>query len=179
DLGMPGARFEVRLETLDSIGRMGTESVEFMVSVNPGFPPRPLARVASGGELARVMLALKTSLAAVDEVPSLVFDEIDAGIGGTTANRVAEKLEQVAGAHQVFAITHLPQIAARADQHFRVEKEPGEEFAATRVDTLAAADRAAELARMLGGEPPSAASLRHARELLQGSGTSGQGSTNS
>lgn len=113
------------------------------------------------------MLALKTVLARVDDVPSLVFDEIDAGIGGRVAHQVAERLAVVAEAHQVFVITHLPQIAARATTHYTVEKGASEEGrAATRVRRLSDEERAHELARMMGGDPDSAASLEHARELL-------------
>ncbi len=165
ELGLAG-RFEVALDPLPEIGAAGAESVEFRIALNVGFEPRPLARVASGGELSRVMLALKTILARLDQVPSLVFDEIDTGIGGVTANRVAANLRRVAECHQVFVITHLPQIAARADHHLRVEKLEADGRAATRLTELTGEERVRELARMLGGDPDSAASLEHARELL-------------
>jgi DNA repair protein RecN (Recombination protein N) len=166
DLGLDGGRFRVVLEPLPEIGPDGAESVEFRVALNAGFEPRPLARVASGGELSRVMLALKTILARLDRVPCLVFDEIDTGIGGVTAHQVAEKLRRVADLHQVLVITHLPQIAARADHHLRVEKIDAGGRAATRLTELTGEERVRELARMLGGDPDSAASLEHARELL-------------
>ncbi|MFW6040000.1 MAG: DNA repair protein RecN [Gemmatimonadota bacterium] len=169
-LGMEGGRFRVELEPLEVPGRAGSERVEFHVSLNPGFEPAPLAKVGSGGELSRVMLALKTVLAAVDRVPTLVFDEIDAGIGGRVANQVAARLAEVAGRHQVFAITHLPQIAARASNHLRVDKTEHEGRAAARTVRLADADRVSELARMLGGDPESEISQKHARELLAGAG---------
>jgi DNA repair protein RecN (Recombination protein N) len=169
-LGMAGGRFRVELEPLETPGRTGSERVEFHVSLNPGFEPAPLAKVGSGGELSRVMLALKTVLAAVDRVPTLVFDEIDAGIGGRVANQVAARLAEVAGRHQVFAITHLPQIAARASNHLRVDKTEHEGRAATRTVRLTDAERVGELARMLGGDPDSEISQRHARELLAGAG---------
>ncbi len=165
ELGLAG-RFEVALDPLPEIGAAGAESVEFRIALNVGFEPRPLARVASGGELSRVMLALKTILARLDQVPSLVFDEIDTGIGGVTATRVAANLRRVAECHQVFVITHLPQIAARADHHLRVEKLEADGRAATRLTELTGEERVRELARMLGGDPDSAASLEHARELL-------------
>ncbi|MGD8496810.1 MAG: DNA repair protein RecN [Gemmatimonadales bacterium] len=165
-LGMEGGRFRVELDPLETPGRAGSERVEFHVSLNPGFEPAPLAKVGSGGELSRVMLALKTVLAAVDRVPTLVFDEIDAGIGGKVANQVAARLAEVAGRHQVFAITHLPQIAARASNHLRVDKFDHEGRAATRATRLADEERVGELARMLGGDPESDISQRHARELL-------------
>ena len=166
ELGMAGGRFCVRLEELAELGSHGAERVEFQVSLNPGFPPGPLARVASGGELSRVMLALKTVLAEVDGVPSLVFDEIDSGVGGRVAQRVAERLAMVAGNHQVFAITHLPQIASRASVHIYVEKIQEEGLASARVRTLEGEERVEELARMLGGDPDRETSLRHAAELL-------------
>jgi len=130
-----------------------------------------LARIASGGELSRVMLALKSILAAVDEVPVLVFDEIDAGIGGAVATAVAYKLADVGQRHQVFVVTHLPQIASRADAHLLVEKlqEPG--ATTTRVQVLDGEHRVEEVARMLSGDPESEASRDHARELLNASPT--------
>jgi DNA repair protein RecN (Recombination protein N) len=166
-LGMAGGRFEVVLSPLSVVGAHGAETVEFRIAVNAGFEPRPIARVASGGELSRVMLALKSVLASVDRVPTLVFDEIDAGIGGRVAHPVGETLRRVAEAHQVFVITHLPQIAARADQHLLVEKAGGLP-AVTSVTALEGEGRVRELARLLGGDPESAVSLDHARELLGG-----------
>ena len=119
------------------------------------------------------MLALKTVLVRVDDVPSLVFDEIDAGVGGQVAHRVAEKLAAVAREHQVFVITHLPQIAARADTHWRVEKEAEGGRAATRVERMEGEGRVEEVARMLGGDPESGLSRDHARELLEGAPAAG------
>jgi DNA repair protein RecN (Recombination protein N) len=166
ELGLGGGHFEVHLQELPQIGPAGAEQAEFRIALNAGFEPRQLARVASGGELSRVMLALKTVLARQDRIPSLVFDEIDTGIGGQIGHRIGEKLRQVADHHQVFVITHLAQIACRADQHLRVEKGAAEGVMATRVSTRPADERVRELARMLGGDPESAASLEHARELL-------------
>ncbi len=167
DLGLPGATFKVPLEALSSIGSHGAERVEFLVSVNAGFAPMALGRVASGGELSRVMLALKAILARVDEIPTLVFDEIDAGIGGQVATLVAAKLKEVARYHQVFVITHLPQLASRARSHLLVEKrEETDGLAATSVDALVGEARVREIARMLGGDPESETSRVHARELL-------------
>lgn len=165
ELGL-GGDFEVALSPLSEIGADGAESVEFRIALNVGFEPRPLSRVASGGELSRIMLALKTILARLDRVPSLVFDEIDTGIGGQIGNRVGEKLRDVAGHHQVFVITHLPQIACRADHHLYVEKTEAEGTTATRVTALHIDERVRELARMLGGDPDSEKGLEHARELL-------------
>jgi DNA repair protein RecN (Recombination protein N) len=166
DLGMPGAAFEVRLLANESVSSGGAEGVEFLVSPNPGFEPLPLARIASGGELARVMLALKSVLAAVDEVPVLVFDEIDAGIGGVVGGAVAEKLADVSARHQVFVVTHLAQVAARARQHLLVEKRADEGVTAASVRLLSGDSRVEEIARMLGGDPESTKSREHARELL-------------
>jgi DNA repair protein RecN (Recombination protein N) len=163
---MEGGRFRVRLETLPEVASHGAERVDFQVSLNPGFDPAPLARVASGGELSRVMLALKTVLAEVDGVPSLVFDEIDSGVGGRVAHRVAERLAMVARNHQVFAITHLPQIASRASVHLYVEKVQKDGLASARVRTLEGEERVEELARMLGGDPGRETSRKHAAELL-------------
>lgn len=166
ELGMEGGVFEVGIEPLDHVRASGAERVEFRVSLNPGFPPASLSRVASGGEMSRVMLALKTALADADAVPCLVFDEIDSGVGGRVAHHVAARLSGVAARHQVFAITHLPQIASRADVHLQVEKVEERGRAAARVRRLDGAERVAELARMLGGDPGSEISRRHALELL-------------
>ncbi len=165
-LGMAGGRFRVDLEPLAEPGRFGSELVEFQVSLNSGFDPTPLARVGSGGELSRVMLALKTVLAAVDQIPSLVFDEIDSGIGGRVAHQVAARLAEVAGKHQVFVVTHLAQIASRADDHLRVDKTEVDGRTETRVTRLQGKERVAEVARLLGGDPDSDTSRRHAEELL-------------
>lgn len=166
DLGLNAATFQLRLRPLDEIGASGAEAVEFLVSPNPGFDPMPLARIASGGELSRVMLALKSILAEVDRVPVLIFDEIDAGVGGVVATAVARKLSEVAGRHQVFVVTHLPQLACRAQAHLLVEKEQGEASTATHVRPLDGDARVEEIARMLGGDPESSASREHAREML-------------
>jgi DNA repair protein RecN (Recombination protein N) len=165
-LGLEGARFQVALDPLDTPGPDGAERVEFLVAVNRGFEPQSLSRVASGGELSRVMLALKTILARVDAVPTLVFDEIDAGIGGRIAVQVGAQLREVARHHQVFAITHLPQIASRADHHLLVQKAEAGASTTTSLEDLRGDDRVRELARMLGGDPESQTSLDHARELL-------------
>jgi DNA repair protein RecN (Recombination protein N) len=166
ELGMGSATFAVELTPLGRIDAAGAEDVEFRIAVNAGFEPRPLARVASGGELSRVMLALKTSLARLDRIPTLVFDEVDAGIGGRVANQVGEKLRRVAAEHQVFVITHLPQIAARADHHLLVERAEHAGMTGTAVQPLVGEERVQELARLLGGDPESDTSLQHARELL-------------
>lgn len=165
DLGL-GGQFEVALEPLADIGADGAEAVEFRVALNVGFEPRALSRVASGGELSRVMLGLKTILAGIDRVPTLVFDEVDTGIGGRVALQVGDRLRRVAEHHQVFVITHLAQIASRADHQLFVEKVEREGTTITRVGELTSEERVRELARMLGGDPESVASVEHARELL-------------
>ncbi len=166
DLGLPAGTFKVQMEVLPEVGSHGAENVEFLVSLNAGFPPTALARVASGGELSRVMLILKAILAKVDQVPTMVFDEIDAGIGGQVASLVADKLRDVARYHQVFVVTHLPQLASRAQSHLLVEKSDGDGLAATDVKGLTGDARVREIARMLGGDPESETSRDHAREML-------------
>jgi len=165
-LGMEGGRFEAVAIELPQPGSSGAEEVEFRVSLNRGFEPRPLSQVASGGELSRVMLALKTILARLDAVPTVVFDEVDAGIGGRVALQVGQKMREVAEFHQVFAITHLPQIASRAHAHLQVRKVERDGITATEVESLQAEDRVQEIARMLGGDPESTVSREHARQLL-------------
>jgi len=171
DLGMAGGQFRVALETLDDVSARGAEKVEFRASLNPGFEPAPLARVASGGEMSRLMLALKSALVEVDQVPCLVFDEIDAGVGGAVAHRVAVHLARVSEAHQVFVVTHLAQIAAHAGAHLSVDKREVDGRTSTRVYSLEGSERVQELARMLGGDPESPASRRHAEELLAATGS--------
>ena len=166
-LGMDAGHFTVVLTSRDDISPQGAEDVEFRVALNVGYDPRPLARVASGGELARVMLALKTVLAGVDHIPTLVFDEVDAGIGGRVGLKVGDTMRRVAEQHQVFAISHLPQIAARAHHHIVVAKGAREGVTTADITVLSATDRVTEIARMLGGDPESKASRAHARELLQ------------
>jgi len=167
DLGMPDGHVTVALAPLAQIGACGAEDVEFRVALNVGHEPRPLSRVASGGELSRVMLALKTILARLDRVPTLVFDEVDAGIGGRVGLQVGDTMRRVAGYHQVFAITHLPQIAARGHHHILVSKGARGGVTTADVTVLAAAPRVTEIARMLGGDPESDVSQAHARELLE------------
>jgi DNA repair protein RecN (Recombination protein N) len=171
DLGMPDGRFHAALVPARDIGPDGAEAVEFRVSLNAGHDERALARVASGGELSRVMLALKTILARLDRVPTLVFDEVDAGIGGRVGLQVGETMRRVASHHQVFAITHLPQIAARAHHHIQVSKGARGGVTTADVAVLDGDRRVAEIARMLGGDPESDVSRAHARELLESAAT--------
>ncbi|HJQ11695.1 MAG TPA: DNA repair protein RecN [Gemmatimonadaceae bacterium] len=166
-LGMPDGRFRVTLTARDEPNAEGAEDVEFRVALNVGHEDRPLARVASGGELSRVMLALKTILARVDRVPTLIFDEVDAGIGGRVGLQVGDTLRRVAGEHQVFAISHLPQIAARAHHHIVVAKGAKGGVTTADITVLEGTNRVNEIARMLGGDPESKVSRAHARELLE------------
>ena len=166
DLGMPDGRFLVELPARAEASAHGAEEAEFRVALNVGHEARPLARVASGGELARVMLALKTILARLDGVPTLIFDEVDAGIGGRTGLMVGDAMRDVASHHQVFAITHLPQIAARGHHHIVVRKAPKGGVTTSDVTVVVDEARVDEIARMLGGDAESETSREHARELL-------------
>jgi DNA repair protein RecN (Recombination protein N) len=176
DLGLGRARFEVAVERAPDgeagpgeaprFGPAGWDAVEFRIAPNPGEGLRPLARIASGGELARVMLAVKVVLAASDEIPTLILDEVDAGIGGPMGDAVGRKLALAARARQVICITHLPQIAAYADGQLRVEKRTARGRTETLVSVLDGAGRVQELARMLGGRPGAETPERHAGELL-------------
>ena len=172
-LGMPDGRFSVTLTARDEPTAEGAEDVEFRVALNVGHQDRPLARVASGGELSRVMLALKTILARVDHVPTLIFDEVDAGIGGRVGLQVGDTLRRVAKEHQVFAISHLPQIAARAHHHIVVAKGAKGGVTTADITVLEGTSRVNEIARMLGGDPESKVSRAHAKELLESAGAPG------
>ena len=167
DLGLPDGHLAVALDRRDTPGPAGAEDVEFRVTLNTGHDPRPLARVASGGELSRVMLALTTILARLDRVPTLVFDEVDAGIGGRVGSQVGATLRRVAAHHQVFAISHLPPIAARAHHHIVVSKGARGGVTTADVRVLDGEDRVLEVARMLG-DPDREVARAHARELLRG-----------
>jgi len=166
ELAMTHAVFETSFETSAEPKSHGFERVEFLFSPNPGEPPKPLARTASGGELSRLMLALK-QLHPESEVPTLIFDEVDSGIGGATSALVGIKLKRVAASQQVLAITHLPQVAAFADLHLRVEKAVNLGRTATCVERLEGESRVAEVARMLGGARVTEKTLEHAREMIQ------------
>lgn len=183
DLAMPNIRFSVRIERAAqrdgvpvpdgspvAFDKTGVDQVEFMISPNPGEPLKPLARVASGGESARLLLALKSILSRVDEVPTLIFDEIDVGVGGRAGQVVGQKLWAITGNHQVICITHLPQVAAFADSHYHISKEFGEDRTRTAVRLLGAEQRVEELAAMLDGTP-SEHSRANAREIIGRAGS--------
>ncbi len=161
-LGFAKSAFSVEFSTADP-GPDGSDRIEFMFSANPGEPPKALRNVASSGEISRVMLALKTVLAAADSVPILIFDEIDSNIGGTTASVVGRELAKLAKTHQLLCISHLPQVASEADTHFVVEKSSRAGRTFTSICRIGGKDRIAEIARMLGGTD---AALRHAMEML-------------
>ena len=180
ELGMAKAQFYIELATTEDLkgiverdgrryaaGEHGMEHATFHISANAGEPPRPLARIASGGEISRVMLALKEAVAGRDLVSTLVFDEIDAGISGHIAAAVGRKLQALSAAHQTIVITHLPQIASLADQHFSVRKQQVQQRTTTEVVLLDAKARAEEIAYLLAGETISDTARQHAREMLQ------------
>ncbi|MCS6853534.1 MAG: DNA repair protein RecN, partial [Elioraea sp.] len=169
-LRLERARFvaEILRRDEDAWGPDGADRVQFLVAMNPGQPPAPLAKCASGGELARLMLALKVVLAQGSPVTTLVFDEVDAGIGGATAAAVGERLARLAEALQVLVVTHSPQVAAKASRHWRVCKTTEGGEARTRVEVLDRAARQEEIARMLAGERITDAARAAAADLLAG-----------
>lgn len=169
DLGMPGGRFAVRVVPTEHYSGSGRDNVRFEFSANPGEELRLLSKVASGGELSRVALAIKTVCARNDGAQVMVFDEIDSGVGGHTARKVAEKIGQVAVQKQVLCITHLPQIASMADCHIHIEKQVLDNRTQTFVKRLSAEERLVELARMIGGDPITKAGLENAAEMVQSS----------
>jgi DNA repair protein RecN (Recombination protein N) len=166
ELGMPDGKFLVARVPRAEIAATGAEDIEYRVALNVGHDARALSRVASGGELARVMLALKTILARLDHVPTLIFDEVDAGIGGKVGLMVGDSMRRVAEHHQVFAITHLPQIAARAHHHIVVSKGAKGGVTTADISLVETESRVREIARMLGGDAESKVSREHAAELL-------------
>jgi DNA repair protein RecN (Recombination protein N) len=169
DLGFKQAEFEATLTPLDEPRASGTDALELLFSPNPGEPLKPLRAIASSGEISRLMLAIKSSLAAQDAIPLLVFDEIDANVGGEIANAVGAKMRALADDHQVLCITHLPQVAAAASMHFVVTKEVAKGRTHSELREVTAEDRRAEIARMLGGKTASA--LEHAATLLASDGS--------
>lgn len=196
DLAMPYVRFHVRIDHADdpqgapvegarrlAFDKTGVDQVEFLIAPNPGEPLKPLARIASGGESARLLLALKSILSRVDVVPTLVFDEIDVGVGGRAGQVVGQKLWAMTEAHQVVCISHLPQVAAFADAHYAISKEVSSDRTRTIIRRLALDERVDELAAMLDGTPVSEHSRANAREIVERAGglkrhrneTAGQG----
>ncbi len=166
-LNFLSVQFGIEVSPAADVAASGSDDVEFKISTNPGEPMKSLAQVASGGELSRIMLAIKTVLAAKDAVDTLIFDEIDSGISGKTAWKVSEQLNAVARAHQVICITHLPQIAAMADKHFLIEKNGDENGTVTELRKLKSEETLYELARLLGSDSLTDAALSNAREMRQ------------
>ena len=170
DLALEGARFEIAVSPRDNPGPTGADEVEFLVSANPGLPAAPIGEVASGGEMSRILLALLSvsiENGGMAEGNLIVFDEIDAGIGGRTARAVASRLGSLAERRQVLCITHLPQVAAAGDRQFMIAKTAGEEESTTTVKHLVGSELEAEMVRMLGADEGDRAALAHARELLE------------
>jgi len=165
DLLMPSTCFVVKLKPLPQVSATGAESAEFYFTPNPGEPLKPLIKTASGGELSRVMLAIKNALNEKDVVPTLIFDEVDSGLGGKAAQAIAEKLFKISRLNQVISVTHSPQVASFADRHFEIEKEVKDGSTFTKVYLLERLERVEELARMLAGSDTKLAK-EHARELL-------------
>ncbi len=165
-LAMTGARFEVRISPLAELEASGNDKVEFLLASHPGAEPRPLSKGASGGELSRIMLALELVLASERTVPTMVFDEIDAGVGGQAALELAKRLKKLAESTQVIVVTHLAQVAALADHQILVSKDFSGDITTTSVIELSAAEREVEIARMLSGNPDSSSAISHAKELL-------------
>lgn len=167
DLNFLEVKFEMVFQKFSEFTLSGIDDVEFMISMNPGLPVRPLAEIASGGELSRIMLAIKTVMADKDEIETLIFDEIDVGISGRTAQKVSEKMAYIGKKHQVICITHLAQIAAMADAHFLIEKTVEDQTTTTDIQLLNEEQSVEELARILGGAEITAAVLENAREMKE------------
>ena len=163
---MPDVRLEIRHEEVEMNTR-GIDKIEFLISVNPGEEPKPVSKIASGGELSRMMLAIKTVLSRADFVQTLIFDEIDTGISGSAADRVGKKLHQLSADSQVLCVTHQAQIAAFADNHLFISKSVHDERTFTQVDSLDEEGRVRELARIVGGEQITDSALNHAKQLLE------------
>ena len=165
ELNFMSVSFDMTFNKLDRYTASGNDEAYFMISTNVGEPVKPLYEVASGGELSRVMLAIKSSLAAEDDIPTLIFDEIDVGISGKTAQKVAEKMSVIAREHQVICITHLPQIAAMADSHYVIEKVVENNKTITKINKLKKEEETLEMARILGGADITEANLASAAEM--------------
>ena len=168
-LGMSGGRFKIEVSESpnpSTLSAHGTDVIEFLVSANPGQPLRPLVKVASGGELSRISLAIQVIAAADTRIPTLIFDEVDSGVGGAVAETVGRQLQALGMHHQVMCVTHLPQVASHAAQHLQVTKLTGDKTTRTRMRELNGDERLEEIARMLGGQKITDSTRRHAREML-------------
>jgi DNA repair protein RecN (Recombination protein N) len=165
-LGMPGGQFDVKLTPLDVPQSFGLETIEFMVAGHAGVAPRPVAKVASGGELSRISLAIAVTTSQLGGCPTLIFDEVDSGVGGAVAHTVGQLMAQLGHTRQVLAVTHLPQVAARARHHLKVSKSDKGDGVTSDVATLTDTTRVQEIARMLGGAAITSTTLAHAQEML-------------
>jgi DNA repair protein RecN (Recombination protein N) len=166
NLGMQGGRFEVALISLEQAAQHGLEDIQFLVAGHAGSTPRPVGKVASGGELSRIALAIAVTTSELGEAGTLIFDEVDSGVGGAVAETVGRLMKQLGMHRQVLAVTHLPQVASCADHHLLVSKASSKEGVSSSVTPIAGEQRVTEIARMLGGEKLSATTLAHAREML-------------
>ena len=168
ELGMPNGEFLIEINILESECPKlnGNETVSFLITTNVGLPPKPLSKIASGGELSRISLAIQVATATDKSTPTMIFDEVDSGIGGGIAEIVGQKLRQLSENRQVLCVTHLPQVAAQAHQHLYVSKQNVDEMTASQLSILTSDDRVYEIARMLGGVEITPNTLAHAREML-------------
>jgi DNA repair protein RecN (Recombination protein N) len=166
DLAMAGGVFAIQIEALEEGNAHGLEQVEFLVAGHPGATPKQLAKVASGGELARISLAISVITSEASQIPTLIFDEVDSGIGGAVAETVGKRLKELGQAHQVLCVTHLPQVAAEGHQHWKVAKQSQDNVTISSMQILSRQERVEEIARMLGGAEITDTTRRHARELL-------------
>ena len=169
-LGMPGGLFEIALSQRDESDARawGLDRIEFLISANPGQAPQSLAKIASGGELSRMSLAIQVIASDGSAIPTMVFDEVDSGVGGGVAEMVGRRLQELGASRQVLCVTHLPQVASLADQHFRVSKVTDGKTTRTQLQSLDEDGRIQELARMLGGVVITRKTLDHAAEMLAG-----------
>ncbi|MGN0702087.1 MAG: DNA repair protein RecN [Lentihominibacter sp.] len=168
-LGFENSRFEISFNRLDAFTGNGFDTVEFLISTNRGEPLKPLSKIASGGEMSRIMLAFKKIIGDYDEIPTMIFDEIDSGISGIAASVVGRKLREISRNHQIICITHLPQIAACGTSNFRIAKHSDREMTYTTVEPLSEAEKVQEIARLLGGNNITDTTLASARELIEAS----------
>ena len=169
DMGMPHATMETEFDAIpkEQLSETGIDAVAFLLSANRGEPVKPLIKVASGGEMSRIMLAMKAALSDADRIETLIFDEIDTGISGMVANAVAEKMRALGRKHQVLCVTHLPQIAAHADAQYVAYKFSDAEKTHSVTRRLIDAERAKEIARIMGSDENDAAAMEHAKQLLE------------
>lgn len=170
-LGMQGGKFEVEINKLTEPASHGLDEISFLVSGHPGATPKPIGKVASGGELSRISLAIAVTTSQLGRAPTLIFDEVDSGVGGAVAETVGRLMQQLGADRQVLAVTHLPQVASCAHHHLQVSKLRSKAGTTSTVQSMTGSARVAEIARMLGGERPTQTSLAHAKEMLEVAGS--------